>query len=116
MKKNYNYPKYTIYFKPLESHGSKNKGNVDTEMGYDLAEYKIQYEHIVLMSGDGDFVHPLKKLMTYGKTVLICSTRGHISGLINLSQELPNQCRFLDFNLNHAESIELRNIIKNTRK
>ena len=55
--------KYTIYFKPLESHGSKNKGNVDTEMGYDIAEYRGNYDQLVLMSGDGDFLHPLKKLI-----------------------------------------------------
>lgn len=116
MKKTFNGPKYHIYFKPLESHGSKNKGNVDTEMGYDLAEYKSRYDHIVLMSGDGDFAHPIKMLMQQGKTVLITSTRGHISWLINLSQENPTQCRFLDFNNNHPESIELRGIIKNTNK
>ena len=108
--------KYLIYFKPLESHGSKNKGNVDTEMGYDIAEYKDQYDHIVLMSGDGDFAHPLKKLMQISKTILICSTKGHISGLTNLSQQNPTQCRFLDFNNNHSESIELRSIVKDLKK
>ena len=116
MKHNFNDPKYLIYFKPLESHGSKNKWNVDTEMWYDLAEYKSLYEHMVLMSWDGDFAHPLKKLIGEWKTITISSTRWHISGLINLSQEFPTQCRFLDFNITHTESIELRHIIKNSRK
>lgn len=108
--------KYLIYFKPLESHGSKNKWNVDTEMGYDLAAYKNVYNHIVLLSGDGDFAHPLKKLINDGKTVLISSTRWLISGLANLSQEFPMSCRFLDFNNDHAESVELRNIFKTPGK
>jgi len=64
MEKNFSDPKFLIYFKPLEEHGSKNKGNVDTEMGFDLAEYKNKYDHVVLMSGDGDFAHPIRKIVT----------------------------------------------------
>jgi len=109
-------PKYLIYFKPLETHGSKNKWNVDTEMGYDIAEKKDQYDHIVLVSGDWDFAHPLRKLIANWKTVLISSTKWHISGLINVSQESPSQCRFLDFNNDHVESIEFRRVVKDPNK
>lgn len=53
-----------MYLKPLEQHGSKNKGNVDTEMGFDLSEHKDKYDTLLLFSGDGDFAYPLKELIS----------------------------------------------------
>jgi uncharacterized LabA/DUF88 family protein len=116
MQKTYIPPKYNVYFKPLEYRGAKNKWNVDTEMWFDLCEFKDLYDNIILFSWDGDFLHPLKKLIQLWKKITICSTRWHISWLINLSQDFPQQCRFLDFNNDHQESIELRTIIKDVRR
>jgi uncharacterized LabA/DUF88 family protein len=89
---------------------------VDTEMGFDLAEYQEKFDHLVLFSGDGDFYYPLEKLINKGKSLKIYSTQGHISGLINLTHSNTNQAKYVDFNHSkHPEAIFLRTIIKDTK-
>lgn len=86
-------------------------------MGFDLSQFKWIYENVFLFSWDWDFFYPLKKLIcNENKNITICSTRWHISGLLDLTKEFPEKSNFLYFNSQKIDSIELRNIIKNTSK
>lgn len=55
---------------------SKVKGNMDIEIVVDALElaYKKAVDHLVLVSGDGDFSYMLKQLNSYGVSTTVVST------------------------------------------
>jgi uncharacterized LabA/DUF88 family protein len=56
------------------------KANFDVEITVDILEAIVKTEHIILFSGDGDFVYLLKKLKMLGKKVTVVSGRKSFSG------------------------------------
>ena len=73
------YNGYTMVTKPLKefSQGAgrrKFKGNMDVEMTVDAMEIAASVEHIVLMTGDGDFRRLIDALQRRGVKVSVIST------------------------------------------
>lgn len=63
--------------KSYQNQAGKNriKGNIDVEMATDLALLPIQFECVIIMTGDGDFCYTLDKLQDRGVHVIVVSTR-----------------------------------------
>ncbi len=115
LEKKFNDQKFHFYFKKLELKGGKQKGNVDTEMWYDICEQKDKREVLVLFSGDGDFQYIVDKLITNSsKNVVIISTRGHINQeLINYTQKFSlDVCRFIDLHQDNEISWPIKERLK----
>lgn len=74
---------YTMRLKRLKEIRDKTgeivakKANLDIEMAVDMFATKDNYDIAVLFSGDSDFVRVVELLRTYGKQILIFSTKGH---------------------------------------
>jgi uncharacterized LabA/DUF88 family protein len=56
-----------------------NKANFDVEITYDALELRKKYDNLVLFSGDSDFEYLINKLRGYKKSIIVVSTRHHIS-------------------------------------
>jgi len=73
------YNGYTMVTKPLKEFNQgagrrKFKGNMDVEMTVDAMEVASHVEHIVLMTGDGDFRRLIDGLQRKGVKVSVVST------------------------------------------
>lgn len=55
------------------------KGNLDAELTTDLILRKDDYDTAILLSGDSDFQAPIDAVQSFGKKVIVISTRDHIS-------------------------------------
>lgn len=55
------------------------KGNCDTDMVVDAVARMGEYDTVVIMSGDSDFVSLVNLLRGKGKKVIIVSTRWHVA-------------------------------------
>lgn len=55
------------------------KGNCDTDIVVDAVARMKEYDTVVLMSGDSDFVSLVNLLRGNGKKVIIISTRWHVA-------------------------------------
>ncbi len=67
---------YKLYLKPVKIYykpdgGSEKKANCDVEMAFYLMKEKDNFDRVVIMSGDGDFLPPLKHLREIGKEVIV---------------------------------------------
>ena len=74
---------YTMRLKRLKEIRDKTgkivakKANLDIEMAVDMFATKDNYDIAVVFSGDSDFIRVVELLRTYGKQILIFSTKGH---------------------------------------
>lgn len=69
---------YDLYLKPVklyeqEDGTTKRKANCDVEMAFYLMKEKDNFDRVVVLSGDGDFLPVLKYLKGSGKEVVILS-------------------------------------------
>jgi len=69
---------YQLYLKPVklydqEDGSTKRKANCDVEMAFYLMKEKDNFDRVIILSGDGDFLPVLKYLKTAGKEVVILS-------------------------------------------
>lgn len=55
------------------------KGNLDIEIVLDMFNTKDLYQVVVLFSGDSDFERALELLRTYGKEIIVISSRGFVA-------------------------------------
>ncbi len=55
------------------------KGNLDAELTTDMILRKDDYDTAVLLSGDSDFQAPIDAIQSFGKRVIVISTRNHVS-------------------------------------
>ncbi len=67
---------YTLFIKPVKSYGQedgvmKRKANCDVDMAFYLMREQDNFDRVVVLSGDGDFLPVLKYLKNKGKDVLI---------------------------------------------
>lgn len=67
---------YQLYLKPVkfyeqEDGTTKRKANCDVEMTFYLMKEKDNFDRVVVLSGDGDFLPVLKYLREYRKEVII---------------------------------------------
>jgi uncharacterized LabA/DUF88 family protein len=67
---------YKLFLKPVklyyQENGSvKNKANCDVEMAFYMIKDKDEYDRMILLSGDGDFLPVLKYLRVMGKEIII---------------------------------------------
>lgn len=67
---------YNLYLKPVklyeqEDGTTKRKANCDVDMAFHLMKEKDNFERVVILSGDGDFLPVLRYLRKQGKEVLI---------------------------------------------
>lgn len=73
------YNGYTMVTKPLKEFrssagGRKFKGNMDVEIAVDVMEIAANVDHIVLISGDGDFRRLVEAVQRRGVRVTVVST------------------------------------------
>ncbi len=71
---------YELYLKPVklyeqDDESTKRKANCDVDMAFYLMKEKDNFERIIILSGDGDFLPVLKYLRGIGKEVDIMSRR-----------------------------------------
>jgi uncharacterized LabA/DUF88 family protein len=66
------------------------KGNLDIELALDAYRTKDEFRTLLLFSGDSDFAYLLDLLKQQGKTIVVLSTRGHVS------RELVVRAKFID--------------------
>lgn len=59
--------------------GHLRKANFDVEIAVDAMRLKNEYKTMVLFSGDSDFDYLVKILRREGKSVIVISTKHHIS-------------------------------------
>jgi uncharacterized LabA/DUF88 family protein len=72
------------------------KGSTDIELSLDILETMYDYPHItdfLLISGDGDLRHVIRRLQLNGKNIRIMGFRGHTSKFIRL---ISNDFSYLD--------------------
>lgn len=67
---------YKLFLKPVklyeqEDGSTRRKANCDADMAFHLMKEKDNFDRVVILSGDGDFLPVLKFLKTAGKEVLI---------------------------------------------
>lgn len=67
---------YELYLKPVKLYEqddgtTKRKANCDVEMAFYLMKEKDNFDKVVVLSGDGDFLPVLKHLRDIGKEVII---------------------------------------------
>lgn len=74
---------YTVRTKPVKyiqtPKGTILKGNLDTEIVYDMLTREATFDTCLLFSGDSDFEVIVSHLRKHGKTVIILSTKGHVA-------------------------------------
>lgn len=108
--------KYYMFFKPLTMKWGKNKGNVDTEMWFELSNMKDEYDTAILFSGDGDFAYIIERLIReYGKKFRVISTAKHIGQeLFALRDTLNNPDLFClyDLHSNNPTIMPLRDAVR----
>ncbi len=96
---------YILIFKSHEnSLTSKKKGNVDTDMVFEVMKNIIdnaQFEQAVMVSGDGDYFKLVTYLITKNKLRKILFPNGNYSSLYN-----PLGSEFFDVIENIRQSIE----------
>ncbi|MGJ8561718.1 MAG: NYN domain-containing protein [Litorimonas sp.] len=73
------YNGYNMVTKPAKEHTDsmgrrKVKGNMDVDMAVDMMEVGPHVDHVMLFSGDGDFVPVVKSLHRQGVLVTVVST------------------------------------------
>jgi len=59
---------YELYLKPVKL---RRKANCDVEMAFYLMKEKENFDRVIVLSGDGDFLPVLKYLRSNGKEVII---------------------------------------------
>lgn len=69
---------YELFLKPVKSYEQEDgairrKANCDVEMTFRLMKEQENYDHAVVLSGDGDFLPVLKHLKANGKKITILS-------------------------------------------
>ncbi len=67
---------YELYLKPVKLYEQENgttrrKANCDVEMTFEIMRRKDEFERVIILSGDGDFLPVLKYLREEGKEVII---------------------------------------------
>ncbi len=67
---------YELYLRPVklyeqDGESTKRKADCDAEMTFYLMKEKDNFERVVILSGDGDFLPVLKYLKTIGKEVIV---------------------------------------------
>ncbi|PIW91103.1 MAG: hypothetical protein COZ91_02245 [Candidatus Nealsonbacteria bacterium CG_4_8_14_3_um_filter_39_7] len=67
---------YELYLKPVKLYDqddgtTKRKANCDVDMAFHLMKEKDNFDRIIILSGDGDFLPVLKYLKSQGKEVII---------------------------------------------
>ena len=73
---------FNLYLKPVKTYYQENgstqrKANCDVEMAFYIMREKGNFDRIIVLSGDGDFLPVLKYLKRFGKEVVIlaCGSR-----------------------------------------
>ena len=69
---------YNLFLKPVKMYDqedgmTRRKANCDADMTFHLMKEKDNFDRVVILSGDGDFLHVLKYLRKLGKEVIILS-------------------------------------------
>lgn len=67
---------YKLYLKPVKLHEqddetTKRKANCDVDMAFHLMKEKDNFDRVIVLSGDGDFLPVLKYLKENGKEITI---------------------------------------------
>lgn len=87
--------------------GIKIKGNMDVEFALGALDAARFCEHLILFTGDGDFVSVIKKVQAMGVRVTVVSTIE--SKPTMCADELRKQCdEFIDLNSDHMRQSVIR--------
>ena len=67
---------YQLYLKPVklydqEDGTTKRKANCDVDMAFHLMKENINFDRVLILSGDGDFLPVLKHLQEIGKQIIV---------------------------------------------
>jgi len=116
--KKFTLTKNYFYFKKLENKGGTNKWNVDTEMWYDIAMDQSLRDCLILFTGDGDFLYPIQKLISLGKSIVVVSTKWHIAKeLIDyINTQDDSVCRYVDIHKKNTITNQIRTYLKDDNR
>ena len=69
---------FDLYLKPVKLYEQENgtfkkKANCDVDMTFHLMKQKDNFDRVVILSGDGDFLPVLKYLKNQGKKIIVLS-------------------------------------------
>lgn len=99
---------FQLILKPVkmyedEEGNQKRKANCDVEMAFYLMRDKNEFERVVVLSGDGDFLPVLKHLREVGKKEVLILARGP-----RTAKEIKQFAgdKFMDFTNNLRERLE----------
>jgi len=72
---------YKLFLKPVKLYDqddgtTKRKANCDVDMAFHLMKEKDNFEKVVILSGDGDFLPVLKYLKDNGKEIIVLGRGG----------------------------------------
>lgn len=113
-------PRNYFFFKKLEQKWWKNKGNVDTEMWFDISKdlQNNLWDSIVLFTWDWDFLYPIKQIIATWKHVTVVSTKWHIAKeLIDfIHSQDDNVCRYINIHKDNAISSPIRTALRDTSR
>lgn len=120
LQSTYSWSRNYFFFKKLENKWWKNKWNVDTEMWFDIAK-DLQnniWDSIVLFTGDGDFLYPIKEIIAEWKHVTVISTKGHMAKeLIDFINTQDDEvCRYINIHKETAISKPIRDALRDTSR
>jgi len=78
---------YKMYLKPVKLYDqddgtTKRKANCDVEMAFYLMKERDNFDRIIILSGDGDFLPVLKYLKKVGKEIIILARGARAAGEI----------------------------------
>ena len=85
---------YALRVKAIKRFGERTKANCDVDMAFYLMREIKNYDRILVLSGDGDFLPVLKYLRKIGKEIIILSRGSRTAREIR--QFAGN--KFMDFN------------------
>jgi uncharacterized LabA/DUF88 family protein len=99
---------FQLVLKPVKMYGDeegnqKRKANCDVEMAFYLMRDKNEFERVVVLSGDGDFLPVLKHLREVGKKEVLVLARGP-----RTAKEIKQFAgdKFMDFTNNLRDRLE----------
>ena len=81
LRKSINSFGYKLFLKPVklyeqEDGTTKRKANCDVDMAFHLMKEKDNFERVIVLSGDGDFLPVLRYLKINGKEMVILGRSG----------------------------------------
>ncbi|PSB00476.1 LabA-like NYN domain-containing protein [Merismopedia glauca] len=73
---------YTLVTKPIVWQQGRPKANIDVDLAVDLVKLANNYESVILVSGDGDYLKAVQEVKSQGVKVIVAAWSFHASKII----------------------------------